>query len=95
MPRSHSRSHRSEKLHSVDACEIRGKDAAVANLVVQHISAPRLDAIEYSARRDYRSLCAELAALKERVEQLDRVLSVDTHDGAAPVLITGGPLVIR
>jgi len=93
MPRS--RSHRSQKVHALDACEIRCKDVAVDNLVAQHMSAPRLDAIEHAARRDYRSLRAQLAELKEQIYDLESLLSVDTQAGGEPVLITGGPLVIR
>jgi len=104
MPRSprspRGRSNRSESLHTLDACSIRSKDAVVANLAVQHLASPRLDAIESSARHKLHTVNAELQALKSRVLALEGLLQFNAVEGQAQgqaqqAVISRAPLVIR
>jgi hypothetical protein len=90
MPRSHRR----EKVHSLEACVIKSKDAAITNLDVCNIASPRLDMMEISNRQRFAAVNAEIVTLREQVTQLQNQLQYITT-GAGSVVITGAQLVVQ
>jgi hypothetical protein len=85
---------RYEKVHALDACLIKSKDAVITNLDAHTLVSPRLDMMEMCTRQRFAAVNVEINTLREQITQLQNQLQYVTT-GSGSVVITGAQLVVQ